>query len=242
MVYDQIVTPHKQHYVLKAHETFNDETGKLEHPFFDAEISMPEDPGMRSDVWKFVEYTGEAVGKEIAEHWYRTGRFNFDPEDCLLKRFLTTDVWHRGIVPADVVHWLLMSFNPIPYIVPTDSMEADLESLFTISNKNSVLVFKIDKQRYHAASGSRGMLSMLALIAPYVYRLRTEGFSRVAAYQDLIDLHSKPFPWKFCPWDITYFFEMEQEEFETVFRKEFGRDDERDKRIAEVISRRPGAE
>lgn len=63
------------------------------------------------------------------------------------------------------------------------------------------------------------MSYMLALIAPYVYRLRTEGFSRVAAYQDLIDLHSKSFPWTFCPWDITYFFEMDQEEFETVFRK-----------------------
>ncbi|CAN9402584.1 unnamed protein product [Alternaria alternata] len=123
---------------------------------------MPEDPGMRNDVWKFVEYTGEVVGKEIAEHWYRTGRFNFDAEDCLLQKFLTKDVWHRGIVPADVVHHLRIALNPMPYIAPTDSMEADLESLSAISNKDSAIVFQMDKENYYKLGGS-GILDLDAM-------------------------------------------------------------------------------
>jgi hypothetical protein len=78
----------------------------------------------------------------------------------------------------------------------------------------------MDKENYYKLGGS-GILCwylpyLLALVAPYVYRLRDEGFSGIQVYQGMVT-HKKHCPWIGYPPDITYLFELNQEEFRTVF-------------------------
>ncbi|KAH7087831.1 hypothetical protein FB567DRAFT_355219 [Paraphoma chrysanthemicola] len=120
IIYDHLIKPIFNYHVLEA----RDEDGNIRtsnNPlvsmsFFDPRSRIPEDPRARRDIWRFVEYTGENVGKEIAEHWYRASKFMVYAEDNLFDKFLSTDVWERNIIPADVVRNLCLIIGTLQYI------------------------------------------------------------------------------------------------------------------------------
>lgn len=86
--------------------------------FFDPRSRIPEDLKVRREVWKFIVYTGDVVGREIAERWYRTAVFVVYAEDDLLDRLLGEDVWERGVRPGDVVRHIRL-------IIPANVLERD---------------------------------------------------------------------------------------------------------------------
>jgi hypothetical protein len=141
--------------------------------FFDPRSRMPDNPGSRRDVWKFSEYTGDIVGKEIAERWYRTATFVIYAEDTLFTQFLTTDVWAKGAIPAEVVRSVVLK---IPWDFPwQESLRAQviesLEMLCCLANKKAHIVIE---QSYHIFSAKETERA--------VRRLHNCGFKNIQVY------------------------------------------------------------
>lgn len=110
LIYAHLFAPVMDHHVIEARD-YKGQVRTSNNPlvstsFFDLRARMPEEVGRRRDVWKYTEYTGPIVAKEIAEHWYRCNTFSIYAEDGLFQRFLTTDVWERGVNPAEAVRHL----------------------------------------------------------------------------------------------------------------------------------------
>lgn len=232
MVYDHLITPRKRRYVVERRGI---STGlrsgySVAHyfgtaSFFDAPPPLPHDPAMRRDVWRYTEYTGEAVAKEISEHWYRTGNFIFDvPHDCLLGKFLTQDVWQRGNVPADIVRYIQVNLtNDRMYGVESPGLVADLEHLLLLTNKATMIVFQLDgsteETRYTQPPQYPVLQTWLEAVAPCIYRLRAGGFSRIKVYQGVMCRLYEQWPWNKSHRDITNWFDMEEDEFRKVFSR-----------------------
>jgi len=230
MVYNYLITPRRQHYVVERREIdtgirssrffYHDHGGRS---FFDAQTPLPEDPTMRRDVWRYAEYTGEAVAKEIAEHWYRTGGFiMYTPGDCLLGMLLTQDVWKRGIVPAHIIRYIRIHLSWDQIWGGALRVVADLENLFRLTNKDMKIIFQIDDhaavEGYYPEPPQWPVLqSLLKAFAPFIYRLRAGGFCRVKVYQGVIRRLYEQWPWVRSHRDITNWFNLEEDEFRKVF-------------------------
>jgi len=230
MVYDHLIPPRRQHYVVDCREVdtgirssryFRHDRGG--RSFFDAQPPLPEDPTMRRDTWRYAEYTGEAVAKEIAEHWYRTGSFiMYTPGACLLGTFLTQDVWKRGVVPANIIRYICIHLSWDQIWGGFARVVADLENLFMVTNKDVKIIFQIDnhagEEGYYPERPQWPVLkSLLKAFAPFIYRLRAAGFSTVKVYQGVIRRLYEKWPWDKSHRDITNWFDLEEDEFREVF-------------------------
>jgi hypothetical protein len=178
LVYDQLVRPGLLHHVMEARDEHGNvrvsQNPMVSMSFFDPRSRMPENPGSRRDVWKFSEYTGDVVGKEIAERWYRTATFVIYAEDTLFYRFLTTDVWGKGAIPADVV-------RSVQLIIPNDfgwkevervQVAESLDLLSCLSNKKAHIV--IEHQPYFVSNRNE--------IGRAVCHLRDSGYKKVQVF------------------------------------------------------------
>jgi hypothetical protein len=144
LVYEQLFAPIVDHHVIEA----RDHEGKVRvsnNPlvsmsFFDPRSRIPEVPTQRRDVWKYAEYTGDVVAKEISEHWYRRSTFSIYAEDDLFHRFLTTDVWERGVVPADIVrHLRIIVPSTVDYRNHSEVMDT-MDALPGVTNTQAEIV------------------------------------------------------------------------------------------------------
>jgi hypothetical protein len=228
IIYDHLIHPRKRHFVLEGRTQLTGMYRRITHDrgtasFFDAPPPMPDDPAMRRDVWRLVEYTGEAVAKEIGERWYCTGGFVLDAEDCFLKKFLTRDVWQRGNMPADIVRHIRINVNHDELVFHSRSIIADVESLFDLSNKATFIIFQMNASSDYILTTMGPqyfyLQRLLEGFGPHVYRLRAEGFSRIKIYQGITNAELDQWPWNGCQRDITHFFDLEQAEFQEVFRR-----------------------
>jgi hypothetical protein len=178
---------------------------------------------VRHDVWRLVEYTGEAVAKEIGERWYRTGSFVMDANDRLLKKFLTTDVWQRGKMPADIVRHIRINVNHDEWVFHSRSIIADVESLFDLSNKATFIIFQMNASSDYVLTTMGPQFfylqRLLEEFGPLFYRFRCEGFSRIKIYQGITNAEPDQWSWNGCHRDITHSFDLEQAEFQEVFRR-----------------------
>ncbi|KAF2823826.1 hypothetical protein CC86DRAFT_372027 [Ophiobolus disseminans] len=154
MVYDQLISSGTtEHHVMET----RDEDGNLRvstnalirMSFFDPQARIPQDPAARRDCWRYTEYTGDVVGKAIAERWYRTSKFVIYAEDDLFEKFLTTDVWERDVVPVDAVRHLRIVV-PIPYKWPAPApqsirrqIERNFQLLRRISNSRTKIFIQL---------------------------------------------------------------------------------------------------
>ncbi|KAH6866638.1 hypothetical protein BKA58DRAFT_388352, partial [Alternaria rosae] len=246
MVYDHLITSRRQHYVVERRDIStgirsglyitHDRGGRS---FFDAQPPLPEDPAMCRDVWRYAEYTGEAVAKEISERWYCTGGFIiYTPQDCLLGKLLTQDVWQRGNVPADIVRYIRIHLSWDQIWGGASRVVADLENLFTLPNKDMKIIFQIDDHVEGLDPGPSQwpvLQSLLKAFAPCIHRLRAEGFTRIKVYQGVIRRLREKWPWNGSHRDITNWFDLQEEEFQKVFLGESGDDEDSRQRIADVL-------
>jgi hypothetical protein len=164
--------------------------------FFDPRSRIPAEPRVRRDIWRYSEYTGSVVGKEIAERWYRTSTFIVYAEDDLFDKFLTTDVWERGVVPADVVRHLRLILGS--RILHDDSGEhqvmRNITDLPRITNLHAHISIEVSIGIRYYNYG----VSTLKDLAPVVNHLLEAGYRNVRVYdrryppgeQDLTHLFS----------------------------------------------------
>lgn len=162
---------------------------------------MPVNPGMRRDVWRFREYTGDVIGKEIAEAWYHYSQFVIYLGDDMMDRWLRTDVWDRGIVPAEMVRHVQLH---IPQAVSDDvnlksiyrkhTAREELDMLSRLGNKSVSLVIELENRK--------GVL----VCADLVYGLRSRGFVNLKVSIRNLLVEEKR--------DFTYMFHASREVFE----------------------------
>jgi hypothetical protein len=178
LVYEQLFAPIVDHHVIEA----RDEEGKVRlsnNPlvsmsFFDPRSRIPEEPSQRRDVWKYAEYTGAIVAKEISEHWYRTSTFSIYTEDDLFQKFLTTDVWERGIVPANIVrHLRVIVPSTLDYRNRSEVMDT-LDALPGVMNTQAEIVLVL--LTYCTVSNAWQLRDMFRLVGCAVKRLRGLGY------------------------------------------------------------------
>ena len=148
---------------------------------------MPSPAGTRRDTWQYTEYTGEIVGREIAERWYHTGVFVLNAADKLVEKFLDTSVWGRGVVPADAVRRLRIDVVP-EYKADdeeTARVMASLAHLKRLSSKNTEVVFNVTWRAYRS-NGNRSLFEIIRDLEGVVRGLRIErGFGKVLVRQNL---------------------------------------------------------
>lgn len=184
MIYDQLIPPGLRHHVFEAldeHGQPRISSNPLVHvSFFDPRSRMPAQVSVRRDVWRYREYVGDVVAKEIAERWYHTGLFILDAEDLMVGKFLGTDVWEREVDPAGAVRHVRIQIKCYCFDDGWDGGEMvegmlkSFEELSRITNKKTEIVFFLSKSE--ALWRTRRILELLA---PSVYRLRREGFRGV---------------------------------------------------------------
>lgn len=194
-MYDQLITPGKRHHVFEA----RDELGQprvssnplVSVSFFDPRSRIPEQPSVRQEVWKYREYTGSIVAKEIAERWYHTGLFILDAEDHLLPKFLSTDVWEHNAVPGEYVRHLQLNIQPdtLDFGRIVNGILENFEHLSTIANKSTEILFNLSWKSRHG--DLRSLVAMLKLIGPTIRRLRAEGYKKVKIHQVDFDVCQK---------------------------------------------------
>lgn len=187
---------------------------------------MPVDPGMRRDVWRFSAYTGDVIAKEIAEAWYRNSRFMVYVGDGLVDRWLSEDVWERGIIPANVVRNVVVHVSEaacedinVKMIHKRHSAREELGMLKRLGNKRVELVIELELMR----------LGALRAVAETVYELRERGFVNVKVRAHCaIDCRARENMYyrgvrkDWCRMgckmrDIGYLFDVRKEVFDEVF-------------------------
>jgi hypothetical protein len=182
LVYEQLFAPIVDHHVIEA----RDEKGKVRvsnNPlvsmsFFDPRSRILQEPSQRRDVWKYAEYTGDVVAKEISEHWYRRSTFSIYAEDDLFSRFLTTDVWERGLVPADIVRHLRIIIPRTIDFHNYREVRDTMEALPGVKNTQAeiVLVLLTNCDERNAWQ----LRNTFSFVGSAVERLRGLGYGKVA--------------------------------------------------------------
>ena len=217
MIYDQLIPPGIRHHVFEA----LDEKGQprvssnplVSVSFFDPRSRIPEQRSVRRDIWRYREYVGDVVDKEIAERWYHTGLFILDAEDLMVDKFLSTDVWERDNSPADAVRHIRIDIKDRYFDDKEkyDQILKSFEHLSRITNKKTEILFYLSwsygEYRYMRRS-FRPLVVILQMIGPTVYRLCQEGYTRVKVHQGSCDV---------CHRDITHIFDESMEMFKHLF-------------------------
>ncbi|KAF1851051.1 uncharacterized protein K460DRAFT_412669 [Cucurbitaria berberidis CBS 394.84] len=204
MVYDQLIPPRLWHHVFEP----LDEKGQprvssnplVSASFFDPRSRIPEQPSVRRDIWRYREYVGDIVAKEVADRWYHTGLFILDAEDALLPKFLSTDVWEQDNVPAEAVRHIRLNIRDSIFDdeLKPDKLVKGFEHLFRVANKKTEIVFYMsggygDPVGWYIRHLFRSwqlqpLGDALELIRPTIYRLREEGYTRVRVQQGGCDV------------------------------------------------------
>ncbi|KAH7074866.1 hypothetical protein BKA63DRAFT_553760 [Paraphoma chrysanthemicola] len=178
IIYDHLIKPLMNYHVIEA----RDEDGNIRtsnNPlvsmsFFDPRSRIPQDPRVRRDIWRYVEYTGENVGKEIAERWYRASTFIVYAEDNLFDKFLSTDVWERNIIPAAVVRnfRLIIGTQYIENRSTYQQVMRNIENLPRISNTKAHITIEVSTgMRYY-----NDRISTFEDIGPIGYQMMELGY------------------------------------------------------------------
>ncbi|KAH7390467.1 hypothetical protein BKA66DRAFT_36178 [Pyrenochaeta sp. MPI-SDFR-AT-0127] len=230
LVYDQLIVPGKRHHVFEA----RDGSGQprissnplVSVSFFDPRSRIPEQPSVRRDVWKYREYTGEIVAKEIAERWYHTGLFILDVEDFLLPKFLSTDVWEHKAKPSAAIRHLRLNihYNTIESSQSIDDLLESFEDLSKIENKSTEIIFHLSCS--YVSLGVKPLMNMLNLIRPTVYRLRAGGYKKVKIHQA---------SWHGSHKDISRIHDVLAVRCKEVFQQEIPSLDERTHILAQIL-------
>jgi hypothetical protein len=88
---------------------------------------------------------GDDIVREMVEKLYRTTDFDI-MNDMILKRFLNTDRWARGVVPKEMLRNILIHV-PIDTYFDDCDLEAELDEHYTLppANKEDKRVTKRQK-------------------------------------------------------------------------------------------------
>jgi len=220
LIYDKLITVGLEHHVMEA----RGEDGALrvsnnplvQTSFFDPRFRMPVEPAVRRDCWRYSEYTGTLVGKEIAERWYRTGIFNAYAEDDLLEKFLFHDVWERGVLPAVAVRHIHLHLPNI--VLAPDFFESQIchnvGLLTRLLNKKANIIIKTwmltQDGRQSFPGNMRQVVETLRILGPIIYRLRGLGYSNVRVLDRSTPLGQNEF---------THVFDQDERVFESIFKQ-----------------------
>lgn len=184
-MYDKLITPGTLHHVFEPRlqkadaRVSKSSNQEMNLSFFFCRSTMPADPKHRHAIWRFNEYVGNIVAKEIAERWYHTGVFVIDHGDRLLRKLLSHDVWECGNVPAAAIRHIRISvgegdFSEYIYNRWGSGLNEEIEELLAISHKNAEIGFNVG---HHICAWT---LSKLIWRMRYIItRLRSEGFTNV---------------------------------------------------------------
>ncbi|OAL51208.1 hypothetical protein IQ07DRAFT_415385 [Pyrenochaeta sp. DS3sAY3a] len=223
-IYDHLIPPGLRHHVFEA----LDATGAprvsanplVSVSFFDPRCVLPASVPDRRDVWKSAAYVGEDMAREIAERWYHTGLFILDAEDCLLRKFLATDVWARGNVPGDAIRHLRINarFAADVTVLPK-RIASDMRYLSSIGNKSTEIVFYVSWEyrvrRPYLLQAHLPLVQALTVLAGTVLRLRAQGYRKVKVQQGSSEHLGQ---------DVTFVYDVRPSLF--VREREEGDDDE----------------
>ncbi|KAH7386697.1 hypothetical protein DE146DRAFT_179344 [Phaeosphaeria sp. MPI-PUGE-AT-0046c] len=233
IVYEHLLAACTTQYVLESHAHRNYCHSCTS--YFFSRSRMPIDPGSRCNVWRFSEYTGDVIGREIAVAWYRNARFMVYLGDGLVNDWLSKDVWDRGIVPAELV-------RDVRIHVPEascDDLNSDkrgnkntageeLSMLTRLGNKRVDLMIELEVIR----------MGVLRKVADLVYELKSRGFVNVKVHAHcsinckmrdngyFVGLRKDRCSMGCKMRDIGYIFDVRKEVFENVFGEEFTELDE----------------
>jgi hypothetical protein len=208
LIYDHLIPPGILHNVLEA----LDENGNVRvssNPlvstsFFDPRSRIPDDPAVRREIFKYTEYTGTVVGREIAERWYETAVFVVYAEDDPFSRLLATDVWSRGVSPHECIRDVRLVM-PEPDFWRGITFK-NLGLLKKLRNKRATIEIMVP---HHSISG-------LIQLSETMYELKERG------YVDVRLPVSNQGAWgdgRLLKRDLSFVFDMSREEFDEVFGK-----------------------
>ncbi|KAF2026672.1 hypothetical protein EK21DRAFT_115622 [Setomelanomma holmii] len=205
--------PGMLHHVIEA----RDERGNIRtsnNPlvsmsFFDPRSRIPEQPSVRRDVWRYSEYTGDIVGKEVAERWYSTGIFVLYAEDDLFDKLLTADVWEKGVVPADVIR--NVRFVRGVHLIRGKHFEhqpfKSIRDVSKVSNRDARLTIDCQYSRKYGKY-SEDIVFMLHHIGPTIYQLRKAGHRNICVVDSEAPEEEQ---------DLTYIFDVDRATFADLF-------------------------
>ncbi|KAF2823815.1 hypothetical protein CC86DRAFT_468824 [Ophiobolus disseminans] len=127
-----------------------------------------------------VSRNRDNVDREIAAHWYRIQRFVFSnaQDRTQFKKFLTSDIFGKKLVPGNVVQHIEIHVSESDVISPDarDRLSKQLVELERMGNKNVQLVLRVPAD--HPVM-ERPFRDAVAGLKGVVGRLRGMGFSGV---------------------------------------------------------------
>lgn len=184
IVYEHLLSNCATQYVIESFAPSVHHYGHSCLSYFFPKSRLPADPGTRTDVWRFIDYTGDIIGKEIAEAWYQTSRFIIYLGDGLVDQWLSEDVWGRGMVPADLIRNVYVHIPEaacysleVKKSNKRHSAREELNLLKRLGNKRVDLTIELE------------VMTMIALraVADSVYELQSRRFVdvKVRAYCSL---------------------------------------------------------